>query len=138
MKDPIPTPIFTSDEELVNFQALFNRPPYDPGAALAKAQSLLPDQQKRDQYWLPLALICSNAGLEWLLESLQRRENEARINKKLGLLSSGEYVLALFALHLFNDVHQLPDDGLTNLRLLDDWHFELAMHAIRIHSRGVK
>ncbi|NJN98998.1 MAG: hypothetical protein HC875_35330 [Anaerolineales bacterium] len=140
MLEPVPTPTFDAsrDQALAAFQTLFNRPAYDPQAALAKAQALLPDNLKQDYYWLPLALICANSSLHSLLVSVQRRESYGRIVEHLGLLSGGQYVLAMLGLHLFNEKWELPKDGLLGLRLLDDWHFELAMHAIRIHSRGLR
>ena len=141
MDQPVPTPTFDDDGDLAAFLVAFARPPYDPQAALGKAQAVFPAGFQRDSHWLPLALICANGGLEWIMSYVDwkaRHLDWKKVRDHLGALSGGEYVLATFALHLFNDWHQLPPDGLTNLRLLDDWHFELAMHAIRIHSRGVR
>lgn len=120
--------------------ALFTPLPYDPLSALKKAQALLPHHLQRDPYWLPLILICANAALEPILNRInfttERLTNG--VEDSLCYLSHGQYFLATLALHLFNDSFKLPNDGLTNLQILDDWHFELAMHAIRIHSRGLK
>lgn len=141
MPDPIPTPTFTTEADLATFQAMFAPRPYDPLEALAKAQALLPDSLKQDQYWLPLLLIATGGKLEWMLRYINFTTQKIQlelIERKLGLLSGGEWFLAVLALHLFNDDFSLPSDGLLNMRLLDDSHFELAMHAIRIHSRGVR
>lgn len=141
MKNPLPTPTFADDEAgRAAFKSLFNRPPYDPTAALTHAQALLPEKLQCDQHWLPLVLICANSNLDWLLQAINftRLQMSHQVMDQLNKLSSGEYVLATLALHLFNDHYKLPPDGLTNLRLLDDYHFELALHALRLHSRGVQ
>lgn len=149
MLEPIPTPTSPlpahpkgceDEEDLAAFQALFNRPPYDPAAALAKAQAIFPPGFNPDSHWLAWGLICAN-GLDWMLPYLDIRRRQMNVNAiaaRYETLSSGEYILAALAMHLLNDVHPLPKDGLLNLRLLDDWHFELAMHAIRVHTRGVQ
>lgn len=148
MIEPIPTPTFDDDasespqgdeEELAAFQAIFNRPPYDPAAALEKARAIFPPGFNPDTHWLAFALILVNGGLEWMLGYMDWRQRIFDYERiKLGALSGGEFTLTTLALHLLNNFHKLPDDGLINLRRLDDWHFELAMHAIRIHTRGVQ
>jgi hypothetical protein len=141
MLTPVATPIFEDDAAgRAAIEALLRPRPYDPAAALAHAQALLPEKLQRDPHWLPLILICANSNLDWLLQNINftRLELTGQVMGRLDNLSSGEYVLSTLALHLFNDHYKLPTGGLTNLRLLDDWHFELALHAIRIHSRGVQ
>ena len=146
MMEPVPTPTFESDKELADAcvrQAALNRPPYDPQAALIEAMAQFPVKLfQPDWHWLPLVLICANcSGLAWILGYIDWRASQLKteaVLQGLGALSSGQYTLATLALHLFNPHHKLPDDGLLDLRLLDDWHFELAMHAIRLGSRGVR
>lgn len=139
MRVAVSTPMFDDDEDgLAAFQALFNRPPYNPAEALAKALALLPDHHKQSWHWLPLALICANSSINLLLDLILDQYRDDTIIDWMNSLSSGEMILAHLALHLYNDNWELPGHGLTNLRLLDDWHFELAMHAIRIHSRGAR
>lgn len=142
MLTPVATPIFEDDDAgRAAIEALLRPRPYDPAAALAAAQAQLPPNLQTDPYWLPLMLICTAGRLDGLLQSvnltIQRIQFE-RIERQLSRLSGGQWFLATLALHLFNDDFKLPTGGLTNLRLLDDWHFELALHAIRIHSRGVQ
>lgn len=141
MDQIVPTPIFETDEELAGYQALFNRPPYDPATALAKAQAVFPAGFNPDVHWLCLALILVNGGLEWMFRRYmdweQRLIDIEKIQALYDALSAGEYVLTVLALHLLNDHNKLWDDGLINLRRLDDWHFELAMHAIRFHTQGL-
>lgn len=122
------------------FSAMFNPPPYDPQEALAKAMVLLPKELHEDQYYLPLALIFANvSGLEgvWPRYFKPGAVDIPGLKKKVfRFLSSGELFMAKLALHLFNDCNKLPDDGLLGLRNLDSYHFELAMHALRLFTRG--
>lgn len=143
MMTPLATPIFDDDEAgRAAFASIFTRPRrYDPAAALVAAQAQLPPDLQTDPYWLSLLLICTAGKLDWILRYVNLTTQKIqfdRIERQLGLLSGSEWFLATLALHLFNDDFKLPTGGLTNLRLLDDWHFELALHAIRIHSRGVQ
>lgn len=141
MLNPITTPTFDSEAALAAFESMFAPRPYDLVEALAKAQALLPDNLKTDRYWLPLMLIVTGGKLEWVLSHINitaEKINPTAIQERFDLLSNSEWFLLVLALHLFNEIHPLPQDGLLNLRLLDDYHLELAMHAIRIHARGVR
>lgn len=139
---PVATPLFNDDDEggAAFLAALFAPRTYHPAAALAAAQAQLPPDLQTDPYWLSLLLICTAGKLDWMLRYVNLTTQKIqfdRIERQLGLLSGGEWFLAILALHLFNDNFKLPADGLTNLRLLDDYHFEIALHAIRLHSRGL-
>lgn len=139
MIEPVPTPTFENDPELAGFQYC---PAYDPQAALVQALAAFPAKFKPDMHWLALVLICENAKeLTWILGYVDWQAGHLSsepVLMALDILSAGQYVLARLALHLFNDCHELPPGGLTHLRRLDAWHFDLAMHAIRLHSRGVR
>lgn len=135
------TPVFETEQELADFIAIFNRPPYSPAAALAKAQAVFPEGFNPDSHWLAFALILVNGGLEWMLRYMdwkQRIIDVEKIESYYGILSGGEEVLTVLALHLLNSHNKLWSDGLVNLRRLGDWHFELAMHAIRLHTQSVR
>lgn len=137
----VSTPMFDGNEDLAAFQAMFNRPPYDPAAALEKARAIFPPDFNPDPHWLAFALLLVNGGLEWMFRYMDWKERLIDVEKiegHYGVLSAGEEVLTVLALHLLNDHNKLWSDGLTNLRRLDDWHFELVLHALRIHSRGVR
>jgi hypothetical protein len=139
MIEPVPTPTFDDDESLTAFQALFNPPPYDPDTALAKAKAVFPEGFNPDSHWLAFALILANSGLEWMFRYMNWQErvvDDKKIEAYYGQLSGGEYVLTALAMHLLNDVHRLPDDSLLCLRRLSDRTYELALHAIHIHTRG--
>lgn len=141
MLNSIATPTFNDAAALAAYEALFAPRPYDPASALARAQALLPDSLAGDNHWLSFLLLITGGELEWVLRHVNftaERIQVDRIKSSLVDLSGGKEVLLSLALHLFNEIHPLPPGGLLNLRRLDDYHFELAMHAIRIHSRGVR
>jgi len=126
------------------FRAMFQTPAYDPKKAMAKALDLLPYELHQDQYYLPVALIFANvSALEkgWNKYCFQPApcwpiEIDDLKKYVFGTLSSGELFLAKLSLHLFNDCNKLPKDGLLGLRNLDSYHFDLAMHALRLFTRG--
>lgn len=124
------------------YQAMFAPSPYDPQEALVNARTVLPKELHEDQYYLPLALIFSNVPA--LFDCWPRYFKPGNVNipglKKniFGYLSSGELFIATLALHLFNDCNRLPKDGLLGLRNLDSYHYELAIHAIQIFTKGVR
>ena len=123
-----------------DFAAMFAPPPYDPQEALIRAKTLLPGYLQDDQYYLSLALIFANVS--GMREIWPRYFKPGDVDipglKKnvLRFLSSGELFMVKLALHLFNDSNKLPSDGLLGLRNLDNYHFELAMHALRVFTRG--
>lgn len=133
---PVATPNLEDDPEvLAAFRAMFNPPTYQPQAALAKALELLPPDLHNDPYWLPFTLLLANSGQAALFQKyiyLKTRRLDPRIWEHLGKLSHGDEFLATLGLHLFNDDFACP--SLIGLRLLDNWHFELAMHAIRLSA----
>lgn len=118
--------------EMFNAQA-------DPQPRLAQlleeTLALLPDRLKRDNYWLPCALIF-RAVFPGLIpvyfDFAERLIDIPRFNEKQRGLSHGEAVLVDLAFHLFNDNNPLPNNSLLGLRALDNFHFELAMLAIRL------
>lgn len=124
------------------FRAMFNTPAYNPQEALVNARNLLPKELHEDQYYLPLALIFAN--MPALFDRWPRYCKPGNVNipglKKdiFGHLSSGELFMAKLALHLFNDCNKLPAEGLLDLRRLDSYNFDLAMHAINIFTRGAR
>lgn len=141
MLNPVANPTFNDAVALAAYEALFAPRPYDPAVALARAQALLPDSLTGDNHWLSFLLIITGGELEWVLRHVNftaERIQVERIKSGLVDLSGGKEVLLSLALHLFNEIHPLLPGGLINLRRLDDYHFELAMHAVRIHSRGVR
>lgn len=131
------------DEEFAAFYKMFHTPPYDEQEALAAALALLPSNLQLDPYYVSLALIYANvpalkaAWDKHCFKSGRHPIDHEGLKKTFGLLSSGELFLAQLGLHLFNDYHKLPKDGLLGLRNLDSQRFELAMHAIRIFTRGI-
>lgn len=125
------------------FRAMFQTKKYDPEAALQKALSMLPPELHEDQYYLPLALIFQNvSGLQGVLPSYWGLPGKGRVDTGgiekfvLNKLSSGELFMVQLAFHLFNDYYKLPKDGLLGLRNLDSYHFDLAMHALKLFTRG--
>lgn len=143
---PVIGTINGNDEIELNekFRAMFAPPAYDEETALANALALLPQELHQDQYYVPLALIYANvpvlkaAWSQYCFKPGNRPVDfEAMKKGVFGLLSNGELFLAQLGLHLFNDYHKLPKDGLLGLRNLDSEWFELAMHAIRIFTRGL-
>jgi hypothetical protein len=103
---------------------------------LEETRALLPPRLKNDRYWLPCTLIFHTVFPTHIPTYFNfdiPQIDVPRFNKKIrGYLSHGEGVLADLAFHLYNDSNRLPRNGLTNLRVLDKFHFELAMLAIRL------
>jgi hypothetical protein len=104
---------------------------------LAETRELLPDRLKNDAYWLPAALIFHAVFPKHILTYFRFNSpaqiDIPRFNRKIrGFLSYGEGFLADLAFHLYNDSNRLPRNGLTSLRALDPFHFELAILAIRL------
>lgn len=105
---------------------------------LAEARAILPDRLKNDRYWLPCALIFYSvpALREAIPGFFDFRRNEIDVDDYnamiLDSLSASQQVLVRLAFHLYNDRHPLPSGSLISLRLLDPFHFELAILAIRL------
>lgn len=128
---------------LADLKKYFAAPLYHPAAGLRAAAALLPQNLQEDCYWLPFALIYANVpSLKTLFSKYVNTAAEfidPYIEMELGQLSSSQYFLAHLGLHLFSHAYDLPSQGLSNFRLLDEYHLELALHAIRLHvvSTGV-
>lgn len=149
-KPPVPvethvTYVDPADPGAAEVEATFNgmfAAQADPGPRLAKlleeTREMLPARLKNDRYWLPCTLIFHAIFPRYIPTYFNFNRPPAeidipRFNKKVrGYLSYGEGFLADLAFHLYNDSNRLPRNGLTNLRALDTFHFELAILAIRL------
>jgi hypothetical protein len=150
MTKKLPTPVQTyvvhvdpadpTEVEEANavLNAMFNAQA-DPRPRLAKlleeTRALLPPHLRDDRYWLPCTLIFHAvlpAFIPGFFNFQQDKIDIPRFNGEIDGLSHGEDVLVGLAFHLYKDSNPLPADGLTNLRVLDKFHFELAMLAIRL------
>jgi len=148
-KPPVPVETYVAyvdpaDPGAAEVEAAFNEmfcAQSDPAPRLAQllteTRGLLPDRLKNDHYWLPCTLIF-HAVFPGYIPTYFRFSSPAQIdiprfNKKVrGFLSYGEGILVDLAFHLYNDTNHLPRNGLTNLRALSTFHFELAILAIRL------
>ncbi len=147
-KLPIPvetrvTYIDPNDPEAADAEAAFNEtfsaladPHPRLAQLLAETRDLLPGRLKNDRYWLPCTLIFHTVFPTHIPTYFNfdiPQIDIPRFNKKVrGFLSYGEGILADLAFHLYNDSNRLPRNGLTNLRALDPFNFELAILAIRL------
>ena len=109
-----------------------------PKDLITQVRQTLPDHL-HDAYWQPCVLIFMAVPVlaESMTEYFDFEREEICINRfKRDIypyLSSGQQFLVDLAFHCYNPLsNPLPDDGLLNLRLLDSYHYNIAVTAIHL------
>ncbi len=100
----------------------------------------VPDRLKHNPYWSSMLMIFARPILRPYFTpdyfDFDKEEVEVSALREVsGILSSGQRIMLLLALHLFNSNNPLPEDGLHGLGSLDDKLATLAVDAIMVRFR---